>query len=145
MSAMSQGEGLPRALLTCWITAVAPLTKVPRKASSPARVMTPSRCLPAVEWSFGVKPSQAAKSRAVRKARGSGTFIASSAARADRGTLCQPPAQFVLPVPSQQLRVDPAKLRLEFAVLFGERGKQLFGEFRHVGGGRDPRHHGLDF
>ena len=34
---------------TCWITAVAPTTSTLRKASSPARVITPSRFLPAVE------------------------------------------------------------------------------------------------
>ena len=34
-----------------------------RSISSPARVITPSRFLPAVEWFFGVSPSQAAKSR----------------------------------------------------------------------------------
>ena len=48
-SAVSQGDGFPCAFLACWITAVAPTTKTPRNASSPARVMTPRRCLPAVE------------------------------------------------------------------------------------------------
>ena len=42
-----QGQALPRR--TCWITAVAPTTSTLRKASSPARVMPPSRVLPAVE------------------------------------------------------------------------------------------------
>jgi hypothetical protein len=44
---------------TCWMTAVAPTTNTLRKASPPL-VMTPSLTLPAVEWSFGVKPIQAA-------------------------------------------------------------------------------------
>ena len=43
---------------TCWMTAVAPTTNTLRKASSPALVMTPSLTLPAVKWSFGVKPLQ---------------------------------------------------------------------------------------
>ena len=55
----SQRECRPRPLRACWITAVAPATRTLRKASSPARVITPSRVLPAVEWSFGVKPIQA--------------------------------------------------------------------------------------
>jgi hypothetical protein len=42
-----QGQALPRR--TCWITAVAPTTSTLRKASSPARVIAPSRVLPAVE------------------------------------------------------------------------------------------------
>src|ERR1700730_7351271 len=41
---------------TCWMTAVAPTTNTLRKASSPALVMPPGLTLPAVEWSFGVKP-----------------------------------------------------------------------------------------
>ena len=47
-SSTSQGD--PRPLRrTCWITAVAPTTSTLRKVSSPARVMTPSLTLPAVE------------------------------------------------------------------------------------------------
>jgi hypothetical protein len=57
------------------MTAVAPVTSTLRKASSPARVMTPGLTLPAVEWSFGVRPSQAAKCRADRKSWGAGVFI----------------------------------------------------------------------
>jgi hypothetical protein len=45
----SQGECLAGLLLTCLITAMAPTTSVRRRASSPARVITPRRCLPAVE------------------------------------------------------------------------------------------------
>ncbi len=44
-----------RAVLT---TEVAPTTSKLRSVSSPARVIRPSRVLPAVEWSFGVSPSQ---------------------------------------------------------------------------------------
>src|SRR6476620_12516292 len=72
---ISQGEGCPFPRRTCWITAVAPRISVLRKVSSPARVITPSRVLPAVEWSLGVSPIHAEKSRPDRKAWGSGTFI----------------------------------------------------------------------
>src|ERR1700719_4899724 len=51
-----------------------------RNLSSPARVILPSRVLPAVEWSFGVSPSQAAKCRPEGNACGSGVFITSAAA-----------------------------------------------------------------
>ena len=64
----------------CQITAVAPTTSRLRRVSSPARVIRPSRVLPAVEWSFGVSPSQAAKSRPDANALGSGVFIASTEA-----------------------------------------------------------------
>ena len=52
------------------MTAVAPTTSRLRSVSSPARVIRPSLVLPAVEWSFGVRPSQAAKWRPERKAYG---------------------------------------------------------------------------
>src|SRR5450631_2884627 len=48
-SARSQGEGRPRPSFACWITAVAPATSTLRNISSPARVILPSRSLPAVE------------------------------------------------------------------------------------------------
>jgi len=48
----NQGEGLTLSLRTCSITEVAPTVMVRRKAWSPARVTTPSRILPAVEWYF---------------------------------------------------------------------------------------------
>jgi hypothetical protein len=67
-SSTSHGEGLPRLLLACWMQVVAPLTSTARKRSSPARVMPPSLCLPAVEWSLGVRPIQAAQRRPERKA-----------------------------------------------------------------------------
>ncbi len=67
-SSTSHGEGLPRLFLACWMQVVAPLTSTARKRSSPARVMPPSLCLPAVEWSLGVRPIQAAQRRAERKA-----------------------------------------------------------------------------
>lgn len=60
--------------------AVAPTTSTLRSISSPARVVTPSLFLPAVEWFFGVSPSQAAKSRPDLKPRASGTLMASSVA-----------------------------------------------------------------
>ena len=50
------------------------------RIGSPARVMRPGRALPAVEWSRGVSPSQAAKSRPVLKRCGSGVFITRSEA-----------------------------------------------------------------
>ena len=43
----SQREAAPRPRRTCRITAVAPATSMRRKASSPARVITPSLTLPA--------------------------------------------------------------------------------------------------
>ena len=50
--------------LACWMTAVAPSTSNWRSRSSPARLMPPKRCLPAVEHWRGTSPSQAAKWRA---------------------------------------------------------------------------------
>ena len=44
-----QGDARPLQPTACLITAVAPDTSTARKASSPARVMTPSLTLPAVE------------------------------------------------------------------------------------------------
>src|SRR5216110_2979293 len=78
--ASNQADGRPRPFRTCWITAVAPATSRLRKTSSPARVILPSLVLPAVEWSFGVSPSQAAKCRPEGNARGSGVFITSAVA-----------------------------------------------------------------
>jgi hypothetical protein len=49
----------------------APTTSTLRNPSSPARVMPPSLILPAVEWSFGVKPIQAANWRPDRNSAGS--------------------------------------------------------------------------
>src|SRR5258708_22436593 len=60
--ASNQGDGRPRPLRTCWITAVAPATNSLRKTSSPARVILPSLVLPAVGWYLGFQPTQAAKS-----------------------------------------------------------------------------------
>ena len=45
----SHGEAVGRAGLACWMTAVAPSTNSCRSRSSPARLMPPRRCLPAVE------------------------------------------------------------------------------------------------
>src|SRR5713101_5379319 len=59
--------------LACWMTAVAPSTSSRRRLSSPSRLILPSRCLPAVEFSRGVMPIHAAKCRPERKAFGSGT------------------------------------------------------------------------
>jgi hypothetical protein len=55
--ARSQGDAFPL-LTACRITADAPTTSTLRNPSSPARVITPSLTLPAVERSFGVKPIQ---------------------------------------------------------------------------------------
>src|SRR5262249_5248207 len=79
-SPSSQAAGLPLPRCTCWTTDMAPQTRRRRRSSSPARVITPSRVLPAVEWSLGVRPSQAAKWRAERKVAGSGAFMTSMAA-----------------------------------------------------------------
>src|SRR3981081_3851372 len=69
-SASSQGD--PRPCLACLITAVAPATSTLRSISSPARVILPSRGLPAGEWAFGVSPIQAAKCRPEGNRRGGG-------------------------------------------------------------------------
>src|SRR5271167_543259 len=45
----SHGEVAGRPGLACWTTAVAPSTNNCRSRSSPARLMPPRRCLPAVE------------------------------------------------------------------------------------------------
>jgi len=58
----NQGDALPWRS-ACRITAVAPTTSTLRSCSSPARVMPPGLALPAVEWSFGVRPIQAANCR----------------------------------------------------------------------------------
>ena len=50
--------------LACWMSAVASSTSSCRSRSSPARLMPPRRCLPAIEHWRGTSPSQAAKCRA---------------------------------------------------------------------------------
>ena len=62
--------------LAARITAVAPMTSKRRKSSSPARLILPSFCRPAVEFWRGVMPIQEAKCRPERKARGSATLRA---------------------------------------------------------------------
>jgi hypothetical protein len=56
------------------------LSRPLRSPSSPARVIVPRRVLPPVEWSFGVRPIQAAKWRADLKQLGSGVLSASRVA-----------------------------------------------------------------
>src|SRR3954451_12543581 len=85
--------------------AVAPTIRVLRKASSPARVMTPSLTLPAVEWSFGVSPSHAANWRPDRNRRGSGVFMTSIEA-----PISPTPAARIVAMPSHQLDVDDFEL-----------------------------------
>src|ERR1700742_1603973 len=75
----SQGDAFPPRR-TCLITAVAPTTSTLRNPSSPARVITPSLVLPAVEWAHGVKQIQAANWRPDRNSSGSGVFILSNTA-----------------------------------------------------------------
>src|SRR5215472_8138953 len=70
----SVGEVRPG--LAARITAVAPMTSKRRKSSSPVRLILPSFCRPAVEFSRGVMPIQEAKCRPERKARGSVTLRA---------------------------------------------------------------------
>src|SRR5258708_5879711 len=67
----SHGEALPG--LAKRITAVAPSTNNLRSAASPCRLIAPSRRRPPDEFSFGTRPSQAAKWRPERNALGSGT------------------------------------------------------------------------
>ena len=57
-------------------SAAAPSTGTLRNAWSPALVITPDFALPAVEWSFGVRPIQAANRRPDRNASGAGVFMA---------------------------------------------------------------------
>ena len=64
-SSVSQGDGLPPRW-ACRITVVAPTTSTLRNAWSPARVIPPSLTLPAVEWSFGVKPKDHSTAGKVR-------------------------------------------------------------------------------
>src|SRR5688500_7856526 len=71
----SHGEELLRLFVAWRIQAMAPLTSTARKRSSPARVMPPSFCRPAVEWSLGVSPIQAAQRRPERKAWGSTILV----------------------------------------------------------------------
>src|SRR2546423_14869748 len=78
--ASSQRDGWPRPRRTCWITAVAPATSTLRKNSSPARVILPSRVLPAAEWALGGRPSPAAKCPPEGDARGSGVLLPSALA-----------------------------------------------------------------
>ena len=66
-------HGAVRPGLAARITAVAPITSRRRKSSSPARLIRPSFCRPAVESSRGVRPTQAAKRRPEQKALASGT------------------------------------------------------------------------
>lgn len=73
----SHGVGLCRPALMCLSSAVAPTTKTDRSAESPALVMPPWRIRPPVEWSFGVDPSQVAKSRPDRKLCAGGAFMLS--------------------------------------------------------------------
>ena len=63
--------------------AVAPMIRVLRKASSPARAMPPSP-LPAGEWSFGVSPGHAANWRLDWNGRGAGVFVSSTRRRPAR-------------------------------------------------------------
>lgn len=94
------------------MTAVAPATKTRLSISSPARVITPSRFLPAVEWFFGVKPSQAAKFLADLKPRASTTFIDSKVAPIGPtpGISRQPSAHLVTPMELHELFVERGDL-----------------------------------
>lgn len=55
----------------------APTINVDRSMESPAFVMPPSLCRPPVEWSLGVSPSHAAKSRPDLNVSGGGAFMLS--------------------------------------------------------------------
>jgi len=110
--------------------AVAPTIRVLRKASSPARVMTPSLSLPAVEWSFGVSPSHAANWRPDRNRRGSGVFMTSIEAPTG-------------PTPGI---CDRRRLHaFDEGVLLRLNGEQLTRESRQARVGRDPFEQRPDF
>ena len=88
-----------------------------RKASSPARVMTPSRVLPAVEWSLGVSPIQAAKCRPERKRADRASSSPPGARRPDRPPVSRRGGGYLIgAMPGHQLGVDllhrPAAARI---------------------------------
>ena len=74
--------GAPR-MHACFMTALPPMTSSRRKVRSPIFVISPSFCLPPVDCCTGVSPSQAAKSRPLRKVSGGGAS-ASERRRGDR-------------------------------------------------------------
>lgn len=76
--AASQREGLVCPFLTCLSSAVAPTISVDRIDGSPALVMPPNLIRQPVEWSLGVKPSQAAKWRPEAKFSAGGALRSTS-------------------------------------------------------------------
>src|SRR5215217_4165475 len=90
--------------------AVAPTTSTLRSASSPARVIPPSRTLPAVEWSLGISPIQAANRRPDRNDSGAGVSMVSNVAPiGPAGNLRQAPATLIGAVPGQELDLEPGQ------------------------------------
>src|SRR5688572_36615 len=73
-------QGFARAALEQYSTDCAPMTSRRRMYASPCRLVLPSRVLPPVEFCRGTRPSQAANSRPLRKAEGSGTVAAMAVA-----------------------------------------------------------------
>src|SRR5713101_5173540 len=114
---VSQGDGLPPRW-ACWITVVAPTTSTLRNPSSPTRVIPPSLILPAVEWSFGVKPIQAANWRPDRNSSGSGVFIVSNTAPIGPtpGILASRRLHSSAAMPSDEPGIDLVDLRLQLRI-----------------------------
>src|SRR6202790_3980864 len=144
--AISQGDGGPRPCLPSWIPAVAPATSTLRNLSSPARVILPSRVLPAVEWSFGVRPSQARK----MPPGGERAWIwhlhhqRRGADRPDPRNLRQTPAVVIGAVPGLQPDLDRPQLHLQLRVIPALESKQIARQFRNAFVLRQPRQQRLD-
>src|SRR5215471_11244945 len=124
-NASSHGEVRPG--LAARITAVAPMTSNRRKSSSPAQLILPSFCRPAVEFSRGVMPIQEAKCRPERKARGSATLRAKLTPaigpipRDGRQAL----AGLILPMPIHQSLLDCLQFGVEPVELTGQHADHL--------------------
>src|SRR3981189_3538107 len=133
-SSRSQPDPRLRFPLACLTTEVAPTTSSRRKLSSPARVILPSLVFPAVKWSFGVKPSQAANSRPERKACGVRRLHHQRCGGnwANARDLRQPPAQGIGTVPGHELCLDRLQFDLHLRIVASERCKQLARQYRYA-------------
>src|SRR5215472_16103946 len=97
----ASSHGAARPGLAARITAVAPITSNRRRSSSPARLILPSFCRPAVEASRGVMPTQEAKV----PARAKGFQIGHLESKADAGDWPDPGADPVGAKPSAASRL----------------------------------------
>src|SRR5216683_1915183 len=128
--------------LACWMTAVAPSTSSRRRLSSPSRLILPSRCLPAVEFSRGVMPIHAAKCRPERKrpsgpapppARGQALEREADAAdRPNARDRRQTLARLIFPVPRHQPHLDRLQLGIQHLELARQHAEHLARQRRHA-------------